>query len=198
MDERGNLRSDMETSRSRVAVRKRTELRLSDFQKMIEPLRAAADAARRHAVRMLRTRGRSKETLALHTKADKLETRIGGSAEAFGQDRCSVRGMTMSREIVGYEVDGRACCLACIMPEDRRDSAAIRILKEPVPIPIEHYSGDMEELLARCEAESINTDPMYYAETSDNVLVDRCDACGEVFMIEADMILKVISQDGVA
>jgi len=104
----------------------------------------------------------------------------------------------MSHEIVGYEVDSGLCCLACVMPEDCQPDTAIHILDEPMPIPVEHFCGDMEELMARCDADLLNTDPMYYAKTSDGVLVDRCDVCGDIFMTEADLVLKIITQDGVA
>jgi len=76
VDGRGNFRSDMDTSRSRVAVRKRTELRLADLQKQIDPLRRKANESRRHAIHMLRTKGRSKETLALHSRAERLEIQL--------------------------------------------------------------------------------------------------------------------------
>lgn len=104
----------------------------------------------------------------------------------------------MKREIAGYEVDGGVCCLACVMPENRQPRAAVYALEKPIPIPIESYGGDMQELIARCGAGLLNTDPLYYAETSDGVLIDRCDMCGDILMTEADLILKVLNEDGAA
>lgn len=76
VDGHGNFRSDMETSRSKVAVRKRIEIRLSDLRAQIEPLRYTADSVRRNAINRLRAKGRSKETLALHAKADRLDAEL--------------------------------------------------------------------------------------------------------------------------